>query len=137
MDERQTIVFMLEQQEYGIDILSVKEIIVPVHLTKLPNMPPYFEGVFNLRGNIIPLINLKRRFSIESTEANTEKRIIVIMLDKPVGVLVDSVHEVLMIGSDTIEKSADISTGIDSRFISGIAKMDERLIILLNLEGAF
>lgn len=137
MSEKQYVVFKLGNEEYGLDIMSVQEIIVPIPLTKLPNTPPYFLGVFNLRGHIIPLIDLKKRFSLESSEQNEESRIIVIRLDKPVGVLVDSIREVLMISSEEIESSQDISAGINREFITGIAKKEDRLIILVNLAGAF
>lgn len=137
MDEKQYVVFRLGQEEYGLEIMNVQEIIIPTQLTKLPNTPPYFVGVFNLRGHIIPLIDLKIRFSLESSEKNEESRIIVIRLDKPVGILVDSIHEVIMIGSQEIENSQQISAGINKEFITGIAKKEERLIILVNLAGAF
>lgn len=137
MEEKQYVVFRLGKEEYGIEIMNVQEIIVPTKLTKLPNTLPYFIGVFNLRGHIIPLIDLKKRFSLESSEKNDEERIIVIRLDKSVGILVDSIQEVLMIASDEIEGSEQISAGIDNEFITGIAKKEERLIILLNLAGAF
>jgi len=137
MSEKQYVVFKLGNEEYGLDIMSVQEIIVPTPLTKLPNTPPYFLGVFNLRGHIIPLIDLKKRFSLESSEQNEESRIIVIRLDKPVGILVDSIREVLMISNEEIESSQDISAGINREFITGIAKKEDRLIILVNLAGAF
>ena len=137
MEEKQYVVFRLGKEEYGIEIMNVQEIIVPTQLTKLPNTSPYFIGVFNLRGHIIPLIDLKKRFSLEPSEKNDEERIIVIRLDKSVGILVDSIQEVLMIASDEIEDSEQISAGIDNKFITGIAKKEERLIILLNLAGAF
>jgi len=137
MEEKQYVVFRLGKEEYGIEIMNVQEIIVPTQLTKLPNTSPYFIGVFNLRGHIIPLIDLKKRFSLESSEKNDEERVIVIRLDKSVGILVDSIQEVLMIANDEIEGSEQISAGIDNDFITGIAKKEERLIILLNLAGAF
>ena len=137
MEEKQYVVFKLGKEEYGIEIVNVQEIIVPTPLTKLPNMSPYFLGVFNLRGHIIPLIDFKKRFSLEVSEKSEEERVIVVRLDKSVGILVDSIQEVLMIAKDEIESSVQISAGIDNEFITGIAKKEERLIILLNLAGAF
>jgi len=125
------------QEEYGIDIMSVQEIIVPTPVTKIPNTPPYFLGVFNLRGSIIPLIDLRKRFFLEPSENEAETRIVVVALEKPVGILVDSIREVLLIDDKEIESSQDISAGISQEFITGIAKKDGRLIILLNLAGAF
>jgi len=137
MDEKQYVVFRLGNEEYGIEIMTVQEIIVPAPLTKLPNTPPYFSGVFNLRGHIIPLIDLKKRFALEDTAQTEETKIIVIRLDKSVGILVDSIQEVVMIGRQDIESSQDISAGINKEFITGIAKKEGRLIILVNLAGAF
>ncbi|MFY9174401.1 MAG: chemotaxis protein CheW [Peptococcia bacterium] len=137
MANKQFVVFKLADEEYGIDIMGVQEIIVPVPLTKIPNVPEYFSGVFNLRGDIIPLIDMRKRFGLAAIEDNDEARIVVLGLEKPIGILVDSIHEVLMIDEDGIENSEDINSAISQEFISGIAKKDQRLIILLNLEGAF
>lgn len=135
-EEKQYVVFSLAGEEYGIDIVTVQEIIVPTKLTKLPNMPPYFLGVFNLRGNVIPLMDLRKRFAIESAETNDNSRIMVVKLEQPMGILVDSISEVLRINSKDIELCKDISAGIDKEFITGVAKQEERLIILLQLTAA-
>lgn len=137
MAEQQYVVFKLADEEYGIDIMTVQEIIVPTSLTKIPNMPPYFTGVFNLRGDIIPQINMRLRFGLEAEEVNDEARIVVIGNEKPVGILVDSVREVITIKDEEIEGSEEISAKINQEYITGIAKKNERLIILLNLTGAF
>ena len=80
---------------------------------------------------------MRKRFGLAAIEDNDEARIVVLGLEKPIGILVDSIHEVLMIDEDGIENSEDINSAISQEFISGIAKKDQRLIILLNLEGAF
>lgn len=136
VEEKQYVVFSLAGEEYGIDIVTVQEIIVPTKLTKLPNMPPYFLGVFNLRGSVIPLMDLKKRFNIEAKETSGDNRIIVVKLDRSVGILVDSISEVLRISSKDIELCQDISAGIDKEFITGVAKVEDRLIILLQLTAA-
>lgn len=137
MEEKQYVIFRLGNEEYGLDIMTVQEIIIPTPVTKLPNTPPYFTGVFNLRGRVIPLIDLKKRFSLDSSEEEKDTRIIVVRLENPAGILVDAINEVLMISSEEIESSQQISSGISKEFITGIAKKDDRLIILLDLNGAF
>lgn len=137
MADKQYVVFKLADEEYGIEIMGVQEIIVPVPLTKIPNVPPYFSGVFSLRGVVIPLIDMRKRFGLAIAEDNKEARIIIIGQKKPMGILVDSIHEVIMINDEEIEGSEEISATISQEFITGIAKKDGRLIILLELEGAF
>lgn len=131
--EKQYVVFGLGKEEYGIDIISVQEIIVPPKITEIPNSPPYMSGVTNLRGRIIPLIDLKKRFAIEGSEDTENTRVIVININNPVGLKVDYITEVIRIDNDAIEDCQDISTGIDGQFITGIAKHGEKLIILLEL----
>lgn len=134
MEEKQYVVFGLDGQEYGVEITSVQEIILPVKATKLPNTPAYVLGVFNLRGNIVALLDLKTRFGIKNTEQSEDTRIIVMKVDgKLFGILADEIHEVVKIKEENIENSSDISTAITQKYISGVAKEKDRLIIILKL----
>ncbi|MFZ5754745.1 MAG: chemotaxis protein CheW [Bacillota bacterium] len=137
MQEEQYVIFRFNAEHYGVDILSVQEIIRPPKITKLPNTPPHVLGVINLRGNIIPIVDLKIRFNFEDFQNNKDERIIVLRIDdKLMGIQVDEVQEVLRLKTDQIEQAADICTTIDREFIAGIAKLDDRLIILLSLKGS-
>ncbi len=136
MQEEQYVIFRLNSEHYGIDILSVQEIIRPPKVTALPNTPPHVLGVINLRGSIIPIVDLKIKYNLDSPENSEDKRIIVLRIDnKLMGILVDEVQEVLRFKTEQIEQATDICTTIDSEFISGLAKLDDRLIILLSLRG--
>lgn len=137
MEEKQYVVFGLDNQEYCIDIITVQEIIVPTKITKLPDTPSYVLGVFNLRGNIIALLDLKTRFGMKSSEQTEDTRIIVMKVDdKSFGILADEIHEVIKIKEENIENSGDISTEINKEYISGVAKDGERLIIMLKLTAS-
>ncbi|MBZ4654684.1 MAG: purine-binding chemotaxis protein CheW [Peptococcaceae bacterium] len=137
MQEEQYVIFRLNAELYGINILSVQEIIRPPKMTTLPNTPPHILGVINLRGSIIPIVDLKVRFNLQDSQNNEDQRIIVLRIDdKLMGIQVDEVQEVLRLKTDQIEQAADICTTIDREFIAGIAKLDDRLIILLSLRGS-
>jgi len=133
--EFQFVVFRLGNEEYGIPITQVKEINRLIRTTKVPRSPAFVEGIINLRGQIIPIIDMKKRFDLPLTEYTEEARIIVIQVaDHTFGVEVDSVSEVLRINSSDIEPAPHIVCGIDSRYITGVAKVGERLLILLDLD---
>ncbi|KNZ69814.1 CheW protein [Thermincola ferriacetica] len=133
--EIQLVVFKLGNEEYGVPITQVKEINRLTNTTKVPKSPEFVEGIINLRGQIIPIIDLKKRFDLELTEYTGEARIIVIQVaHHTFGVKVDAVSEVLRISTDTIENAPDIVSGIDARYITGVAKVGERLLILLDLD---
>jgi purine-binding chemotaxis protein CheW len=137
VQEEQYVIFRLNAELYGINILSVQEIIRPPKMTTLPNTPPHILGVINLRGSIIPIVDLKVRFNLQDSQNNEDQRIIVLRIDdKLMGIQVDEVQEVLRLKTDQIEQAADICTTIDREFIAGIAKLDDRLIILLSLRGS-
>lgn len=133
--EEQLVVFQLSEQIYGIDIASVYEIIRMEKITRVPRTPDFVEGVINLRGKIIPVIDLCKRFNlIFSERTNTSRIIIVDVGGSTIGMIVDAVSEVLRVRSDSIEPPPPIVHGIDAAYLRGIAIMDNRLIILLNLE---
>ncbi len=135
VEELQLVTFMLGDEEFGVDILLVKEIIRPLQITAVPNSPSYVEGVINLRGTVIPVIDLRRRFSMISKDASSQTRIIVIEFSNArIGFIVDNVSEVLRIRNDTVEPPPPVVADIDSEYISGVGKLKDRLLILLDMK---
>ncbi len=134
-DERQIVVFKLGKEEFGVDINEVREIIRMEQITKIPNTAEYIEGVINLRGGIIVIIDLARKMGLDAKEVDHNTRIIVIETGKnTVGMIVDSATEVLRLSSDQIEPApAVITQRINSDYIEGVGILDERLLILLDL----
>jgi purine-binding chemotaxis protein CheW len=133
-DILQLVTFKLENEEFGVDILKVQEIMRTVEITRIPNAPEFVEGVINLRGKIIPIVDLRKRLGFRSKEWDPRTRIIVVELDGlTIGFVVDSVSEVLRIPRDTIEPPPSIVSGIESDYIEGVGKTGERLLLLLEL----
>lgn len=134
-DERQLVVFQLGAEFYGVDIARVHEIIRLQTITRVPRAPAFVEGVINLRGKVIPVVDLRRRFGLESSEHTRASRIVVVEIgDNVVGVIVDGVSEVLRVTGASIEPPSPVVAGIESEYIYGIAKLDDRLVILLDLD---
>lgn len=137
MSEKQYVVFNLGKEEFGIDIMRVKEIIPYKESTNVPKTPDFIDGIINYRGGVIPIINLKKRFDMNTTEITKETRIIVINLeDKEIGFVVDQASQTIRLNDDNIEPAPGVISQIDKRFITAIGKIDEeRLLILLNLHN--
>jgi purine-binding chemotaxis protein CheW len=132
--ETQVVVFSLAEENYGVDINAVEGIIKMQAITKVPKAPTFVEGITNLRGEVLPVIDLRKRFGLPTAEPDKETRIIhVEMDDVRVGMLVDAVTEVLRVVEDDIEPPSPMVATVDSAFITGIAKVEERLIILVDL----
>ncbi len=132
--ENQLVVFELAGEHYGVDIATVEGIIKMQAITAMPHVPEFVEGVTNLRGDVLPVIDLRKRFRMQTAEVTQETRIVVVeMGDHKVGVVVDAVSEVLRVSEESIEPPSPVVTTVDTSFINGIAKVDERLIILLDL----
>jgi purine-binding chemotaxis protein CheW len=133
--ERQLVIFDLMNEHFGIDIATVDGIIKMQEIINVPHAPSFVEGVTNLRGHVLPVVDLRKRFDLPSTETTRDTRIVVVNLEenKKVGMIVDAVSEVITIPEDAIEPTPPIVTSIDSAFITGIAKIGERLVILLDL----
>jgi purine-binding chemotaxis protein CheW len=133
----QLVSFTLGKEEFGIDILRVQEINRTSSVTRVPNAPHFIEGVINLRGKVIPIVDLRKRFGMPQSQHDKNTRIIVVeVLTKTVGFIVDSVREVLRIPQSVVDPPPPIVGGISSDYIEGVGKMDDRLLILLNLEKA-
>jgi purine-binding chemotaxis protein CheW len=131
----QLVTFNISNEEFGIDILRVQEIIRTMEITKVPRSPDFVEGVINLRGKVIPIIDLRKKFNMESHEHDNQTRIIVVELQgMVVGFVVDGVSEVLRIKSSTVEPPPPVVSGVDSEFISGVGKLEDRLLILIDLD---
>jgi purine-binding chemotaxis protein CheW len=131
----QLVSFKIGQEEFGVDILKVQEINKLVQITQVPGAPEFVDGVVNLRGRIIPIIDMRTRLHLPKKEHNKDTRIIVIDLNNmTIGFVVDAVSEVLRISRETIEDPPAISKGINSDYITAVAKLEDRLLILLDLE---
>lgn len=133
-DMLQLVSFKLREEEFGVNILQVQEIIRMQEITNVPNAPNFVEGVINLRGRVIPIVDLRKRFGLEAKEHSKATRIIVVMIDQvTVGLIVDEVSEVLRIPEDTVEPPPPIVAGIEADYIKGVGKLEDRLLILLDL----
>jgi purine-binding chemotaxis protein CheW len=133
-DSTQVVSFKLGPEEYGVDIAQVQEINRMVTVTNVPRAPAFMEGVINLRGQLIPIIDLRTRFGMPRAEHTKNTRIVVTEVGtKRVGMVVDSVSEVLRLPLDAIEPAPDMISGVDTEYIRGVGKMNDRLIILLDL----
>jgi purine-binding chemotaxis protein CheW len=134
MDEMQVVSFALGTEEYGVAIAQVQEINRMVAITHVPRAPKFMEGVINLRGQLIPIIDLRTRFGMPRVEQTKNTRIVVTEIGaKRVGMVVDSVSEVHRIAEDQIEPAPDLLTSVDTDYIRGVGKIGDRLIILLDL----
>jgi purine-binding chemotaxis protein CheW len=139
--ENQVVIFELSAEYFGVDIAAVQSIIKIQPITRLPHTPEFVKGVTNLRGKVLPVIDLRTRFGVPAREMDKNSRIIVVSFDQnEVGMIVDEVSEVVSVPTGSVEAAPAIATTIDSSFIKGIAKLagnsaqqGERLVILLDL----
>ena len=133
-DLKQIISFKIGNEEYGLEILKVKEVIRIKEITKLPKAPDFVKGVINLRGDVIPIIDLRVKFGLIQERYSSATRVIVVEVDgKSMGIVVDSVSHVIRIDDDQIENSPLLG-GISKEYIRGVVKLDDRLIVLLNID---
>jgi purine-binding chemotaxis protein CheW len=131
----QFLTFKLDDEEYGVDIMQVREVKGWVPTTRLPNTPDYMRGVLNLRGNIIPIFDLRKRFIGQLTTA-TEKHVVVIMAirQRTAGILVDTVSDILTIQSQEIKSAPTADNPVDQRFVKGLIAVEARMVVLLEME---
>ncbi|MDI6705996.1 MAG: chemotaxis protein CheW [Bacillota bacterium] len=137
--ERQLVTFLLGEDEFGADIMDVKEIIRVPEITKVPNAPGYIEGACNLRGNVLPIIDGRARFSMEKKQKDENSRVLVIDVDgKATGMVVDKVSEVMRVNTADIEETPRIVKNVDSDYLNGVVKLDNgnRLVMLLDVVKA-
>lgn len=134
MAEMQFVVFRLGKEEYGVNIMQVQEIGPYEEPVKVPNTPDFVEGVMNLRGSVIPVLSLKKRFNIKGQELTENTRTIVInFVDKQIAFIVDDASEVLTLDTADIQETPEIIAGVERKYITGIGKRGDRLLIILDL----
>lgn len=134
-NEMKVIVFRLRDEEYGVEVNQVRSIERMQHITRVPKTPPFVKGVINLRGVVTPIINLRSRFDLEEEEYTESTRIIIVAVnDVEVGLIVDAANDVIDIPNDAIEPPPEVVGGVEAEYLRGVAKLDQRLLILLNLD---
>ncbi len=139
MDEAlQLVTFRIGDEEFGIDIKKVQEINRMIEVTKIPNTPPYIEGVVNLRGKIVPIVGLRTKLGFDEVGRDKATRIMVVEIaGNTVGFIVDSVSEVLRIDDATIEPTPSIAGSTDAQYIEGVINLADRILIILDLDNLF
>ena len=131
----QAVVFQVADEHYAVDISGVREILRLPEITKVPHSPTFVEGVINPRGTVIPVIDLHKRFDIEPRDTTNDTRVMVLNVSGSlIGAIVDSVSEVMTFTEDQIESVESLSGTISAEYITGVAKMDDRLVIVLDYE---
>jgi len=135
---RQYLTFLMDGEEYGVDILSVQEIRSWEKATSIPNVPEYVKGVINLRGTIVPIIDLRARFGIVQEEYSRVTVVIVLKIkteksERITGIVVDAVSDVYSLSSENMQKPPDVSSHVNMNFIKGLINVKEKLVILLDL----
>lgn len=134
----QQILFKMGNEYYGLSISLVREIIKPLPITRFPKSPLYVEGVIDLRGRILPIINLRKMFDLEPMEETDDTRFVDLQMDGlNIGIIVDAVSEVMNIPQSLIEPAPPIIAGVEGKYLQGIARMNEKLIMLLDVDEIF
>lgn len=132
--ERQIVAFCLAEETYGVDIGSIREVIPVQKIIPVPRAPEFVEGIINLRGKVIPVLDLRQHFGFEKKPKDPNQRIMLTEVDgDSIGVIVDMVSSVMRIPEESIEPPATVIIGQDIKYIQGIAKVDDKLLVLLDL----
>lgn len=136
---QQFLTFMLADEEYGVDILRVQEIKGWDSVTNVPNTPKYVRGVINLRGTIVPIIDLRIRFSMDQLDYGPTTVVIVLKIisdedERIMGIVVDAVSDVYNVKNEAIKPAPDFGEGVDSSFVKGLATVDEKMVIILDID---
>jgi purine-binding chemotaxis protein CheW len=135
LGSNQFLTFMLQDQEYGIDLFKIQEIRGYTPATPIPNLQPHVRGVMNLRGTVLPVIDLRMKFGLPTVEYDKFTVIVIAMVsDKMVGLLVDAVSDVLQVEQSSMREAPDFGPQVDTRFIQGVFETKDRLAIALDLE---
>ncbi|MFW5971995.1 MAG: chemotaxis protein CheW [Bacillota bacterium] len=132
-NKNQVVVFQLVDEEYAVDITQSRQIIKTSKITPVPNTPDYIRGVINLRGQIVPVVDLCRRFDIEN-EGKKERIITVDVRDSLIGLIVDNINQVIWYELDQLEPAPELDGGIRQEYVKGVIKRDGRLLVLINLD---
>ena len=134
-DAKEYLTFVLGEEEYGLEILKVQEIRGYDSVTRLPDAPDYIKGVINLRGTIVPVIDLRLKLRLKEARYDAFTVMIVLNVDdRVVGIVVDSVSDVIPLSQENIRPTPEFGANVDTRFISGIGTVDDRMLILLDIE---
>lgn len=134
-NQSQLVSFRLANEEYAVDIMRVQEIVLMGRITRMPNVPEYLRGLINLRGHVIPIVDLRIRFGLRQTEPSEDSRVIILNVNqKTLGIIVDSVNEVLRIQADQVDSSSLGVTGTGREYVNGLVKFEKKLLLLLNVE---
>lgn len=139
-DGQQFLTFMLAGEEYGVDILRVQEIKCWDSVTKIPNTPEYIRGVINLRGTIVPIIDMRLRFNLDRLDYGTTTVVIVVKVlmdgakSRTMGIVVDAVSDVYNIANENIKDAPDFGTAVDTKFVKGLSTVNEKMVILLDID---
>ncbi len=136
IESAEYVAFCIGTQEYCVDIMAVREIRGWTEATILPNAPDYVQGVINLRGMVLPIVDLSKRLGMNETSASARHVIIIVKINtQVVGLLVDSVSDILTVPNENIQATPEVASKIANAFIGGVIAMDERMISLLSLEN--
>ncbi|MDF2924702.1 MAG: chemotaxis protein CheW [Paenibacillaceae bacterium] len=134
-EEIKVIVFALADEEYGVEVEKVKTIERMMPMTRVPKTYDFVKGVVNLRGVVVPVIDLRGRFGLPESEYTDNSRIVIISVNEmEVGLIVDSANDVIDVDSELIQDPPEIVGGVRAKYLRGVAKLDERLLVLLNLK---
>lgn len=141
-DTRQYLSFKLDAEEFALDISKVREVLDFTKITRVPQTPEFMKGVINLRGSVVPVVDLNKKFGIKDTERTVNTRIIIGEVsiegdDTVLGVLADSVHEVMELEPESIEPAPRIGTRMNTDFIKGMGKRDEEFVMILDIDKVF
>ena len=133
----QLITFILGEEKYGLDILAVRELIsYPEGLTQIPGMPDFIVGMFNLRGLVIPVMDLRKKFGMAFEELHEYSVIIIVQVEeKNIGLIVDSVADVIFVKEEDIQETTEMAVHVDTKFIKGIAKTKDEMVILMDIDN--
>lgn len=135
LGEVKVIVFRLHDEEYGVEVSQVRSIERLEYITRVPRTPKFVKGVINLRGIVTPIIALRSRFGLEEIDYTESTRIIIVAVGElEVGLIVDSANDVIDIPTDVIEPPPEVVGGVEAAYLRGVAKLEKRLLILLNLD---
>ncbi len=135
---RQFVGFRVGSEHYAIAITKIQEIILMKPITRIPEVPDFIEGLINLRGSVIPIVNLRKRFGLPAREVDDETRTIVVNVhDKTVGCIVDAVTQVMRINRDQVQPPPLSVLAVAHQYISGLARLEDRLLIILDIDRLF
>jgi len=132
---QQFLTFLVQEQEYGLDLLTIKEIQAYTPVTAIPNVPSYVRGVMNLRGTVLPVVDLRMRFGLPVREYDKFTVVLIAMISgKMVGLLVDAISDVITVEAEQLRPAPDFGPAVDSRFIDSVFQTHDRLAVVLNLD---